>query len=114
MHDSECLSALHTRGFYKIHQLLAEQNKDICFGVIRDFNSIKFGNERVGRSRSVDTRDMEKFNEMIDFNSLEDISLVGSKFTMKSGRRSISDHRPIFTETIKIGGRNHSISLIGG
>ncbi|KAL8464844.1 hypothetical protein ACS0TY_034363 [Phlomoides rotata] len=67
--------------------------------------------ERVGRTSSWDIADISRFNNFIRGSDLTEIQLVGRSFTwyrpngskwpnvsLKGGRRSLSDHIPIFIE----------------
>ncbi|KAL8501199.1 hypothetical protein ACS0TY_020668 [Phlomoides rotata] len=105
-------------------QNLAEQYKDSCLYVMGDFNSIRYQEERRGRSASWDTRDMNKFNDFILQSNLNDIQLSGRFFSwyrpdgsckskldkvlvntywinkwphqvIKGGKRTVSDHCPL-------------------
>ncbi|XP_057780084.1 uncharacterized protein LOC130998691 [Salvia miltiorrhiza] len=93
-----------------------------------DFNSITFGNERVGRGLQFSTRDMQAFDNFIRANDLVEIRLQGRTFTWyqpngqckskldrflvndkwlevwpqtkaRGLQRTISDHCPILMET---------------
>ncbi|KAL8503272.1 hypothetical protein ACS0TY_022131 [Phlomoides rotata] len=100
---------------------------DSKLGIIEDFNTIRDTSERNGRNQNPDTRDMLKFNELITNSNLMEVQMIGKKYTwyrpdgtckskldrflvndawrnmwprqiLRGGRRTISDHRPIFLE----------------
>ncbi|KAL8481255.1 hypothetical protein ACS0TY_027688 [Phlomoides rotata] len=110
--------------------LAAEQFKDSRVGIITDFNTIREPCDRSGRRQNTDTKDMNKFDDFINISNLTEIKLSGKKFTwyrpdgtckskldrflvndewrnmwpkqvLKGGRRTISDHRPIYLEEAK-------------
>lgn len=62
-------------------QVLVEQNQDVCVCIVGDFNTIRFREERVGRSRSFDPRETEKFEDFITQSNLFDVPLRGRFFT---------------------------------
>ncbi|KAL8477710.1 hypothetical protein ACS0TY_029852 [Phlomoides rotata] len=107
--------------------LVAEQLKDSRVGIIGDFNSIREPSERSGKRQISDPTDMNNFDDFINLSNLMEIKLFGKKFTwyrpdgtcktkldrilvneewnttwpnqiLKEGRRTISDHRPIYLE----------------
>ncbi|KAL8468941.1 hypothetical protein ACS0TY_031951 [Phlomoides rotata] len=113
------ISEWHCRG------MLVNSNEMMC--VIGDFNAIRDDTDRVGRSTHFDDRDMVKFNNMIEGSDLTEIPLVSRCYTwyrsdgtckskldrllgnpnwlikwpnviLKGGKRSFSDHIPIFFE----------------
>ncbi|KAL8487237.1 hypothetical protein ACS0TY_023782 [Phlomoides rotata] len=106
---------------------LAEQCKNECFGVIGDINAIKDPSERVGKGLTEDKKDMDKFGDFIEESQLWEMPLVGKRFNwyrpdgsckskldrfliyedwmlnwpsqkLRGGRRSLSDHKPIYVE----------------
>lgn len=108
-------------------QLIADQYAEDCMCIIGDFNSIRDVDERRGRGQYEDENDMERFNNFIGDNNLIEVQLTGKRFTwyrpdgtckskldrmlvnstwcrswpnqiLKDGRRSLSDHIPIFIE----------------
>lgn len=110
--------------------ILATQRKDDYFCVIGDFNCIRSIAERVGRNESWNTSDMDCFNNFIEGNNLIEVRISGRSFTLyrpdgsckskldrmfvnaewiskwpnqtlKGGRRTLSDHCPIFIEANK-------------
>ncbi|KAL8461410.1 hypothetical protein ACS0TY_032759 [Phlomoides rotata] len=112
---------------WEVIEALAEQNSNEMMCVIGDFNAIRDDTDRVGRSTHFDDRDMVKFNNMIEGSDLTKIPLVSRCYTwyrsdgtckskldrllgnpnwlikwpnviLKGGKRSFSDHIPIFFE----------------
>ncbi|XP_057779792.1 uncharacterized protein LOC130998391 [Salvia miltiorrhiza] len=57
------------------------QNRVSPICIAGDFNSIRFGNERVGRGSQFSTRDMQAFDNFIRANDLVEIRLQGRTFT---------------------------------
>ncbi|KAL8552573.1 hypothetical protein ACS0TY_001312 [Phlomoides rotata] len=117
----------HRWDLWETLSALAEQCKNDYFGIISDFNSIKEPSERVGKSLSVNMRDIGKFKEFIEESQLLEMNMIGKRFTwyrpdgtcrskldkflvneewnrkwpsqkLRGGKRSLSDHRPIFVE----------------
>ncbi|KAL8476236.1 hypothetical protein ACS0TY_028771 [Phlomoides rotata] len=111
-------------------ELVADQLKDARLGIIGDFNSIKDPSKRSGQRRNIDPTDMNKFEDIINNSNLTEIKLSGKKFTwyrpdgtcktkldrilineewsnswpnqiLKGGKRTISDHMPIYLEIKK-------------
>lgn len=107
--------------------ILVSQCKDDCLCLIGDFNLIRSERERNGRAVIWNRTDMANFNNFIEGNNLVDLQLNGKTYTwyrpngsfksrldrmivneewvlkwpnvvLKAGRRTLSDHRPIFVE----------------
>ncbi|KAL8476393.1 hypothetical protein ACS0TY_028896 [Phlomoides rotata] len=49
--------------------------------VVRDFNSIRSSEERVGRREMVDSREIKRFEDFISRSNLHELQLVGRSFT---------------------------------
>ncbi|KAL8545034.1 hypothetical protein ACS0TY_005295 [Phlomoides rotata] len=123
-------SATHRCELWEILQALVRQvgTESIC--IIGDFNAIREESEGVGRSRYWDRGEMEKFNDFIERSDLVEVQLVGRRFTwyrpdgtckskldrllvnstwlnnwsgsiLRGGKRSLSDHVPIYIEGSK-------------
>lgn len=107
--------------------ILIEQRKDECLCLIGDFNSIHSRSERSGSGSYWNRGDIANFNNFILDNNLVDLQLSRRKYTwyrpngtcksrldrmlvnaewvskwlnlvLLGGRRTLSDHRPIFIE----------------
>lgn len=108
-------------------RILAEQCIGEYLCVVGDFNSIRAEEERVGRGNNWDMNDIQSFNDFIANSNLLDLRLSGRSFTwyrpdgsckswldrmlvneewigkwphavLKGGRRTLSDHCPIYIE----------------
>ncbi|KAL8477136.1 hypothetical protein ACS0TY_029438 [Phlomoides rotata] len=62
---------------WELIKALADQHSTDKVCIIGDFNVIRGEKERIGRSSFYDTRDMDKFNKMIEGSDLTEIPLVG-------------------------------------
>lgn len=109
--------------------LLANQYSDECLCIVGDFNAVREIDERRGRGHSWDNNDILNFNNFVLGSNLMEIQLVGRSFTwyhpdgtckskldrmlvnltwsqtwpnqlMKGGKRSLSDHVPIFIDEV--------------
>ncbi|KAL8462975.1 hypothetical protein ACS0TY_033030 [Phlomoides rotata] len=111
-------------------QALVWQNGTEVIGIIGDFNTIREESDMVGRSNQWDRNEMDRFNNFIEGCDLSEVQLVGRRFTwyrpdgtcnskldrllvntnwinkwtgqiLRGGKRSLSDHVPIFIEGCK-------------
>ncbi|KAL8501264.1 hypothetical protein ACS0TY_020713 [Phlomoides rotata] len=61
--------------------LVVEQYKDVCVGIIGDFNALREPSERFGKRHGIDQKDMEKFEDFIKVSNLTEIQLIEKKYT---------------------------------
>ncbi|KAL8500765.1 hypothetical protein ACS0TY_020375 [Phlomoides rotata] len=89
---------------------VAEQYNDTCVGIIRDFNAIREPGEICGRSQNTVVKAMDKFEDFINLSNLTELKMIRKKYTvdknwltqvLKGGRRTLSNHRPIYIEERK-------------
>ncbi|KAL8498771.1 hypothetical protein ACS0TY_021917 [Phlomoides rotata] len=112
---------------WEILRSLVRQIGTASLCIIGDFNMIREESERVGRAGYWDIGEMERFNNFIEGSDLVEIQLVGRRFTwyrpdgmckskldcmlvnsnwlnkwsgaiLRGGKRSLSDHIPIYIE----------------
>ncbi|KAL8533869.1 hypothetical protein ACS0TY_010050 [Phlomoides rotata] len=115
---------------WEILQALVRQATTERICIVGDFNTIREESERVGRATSCDRNEMARFNSFIDGCDLMEVQLVGRRYTwyrpdgtckskldrllvnsnwlnkwpdvmLKGGKRSLSDHVPIYIEGCK-------------
>lgn len=107
--------------------IILAQRRDDCVCLIRDFNSVRAVHERNGSGNTWNRHDMDSFNNFIEGSNLIHLPQAGRKYTwyrsnstcksrldrmivneewlskwpsavLKCGRRSLSDHCPIFVD----------------
>lgn len=118
----------HRNSLWDQLSIFVSQRVNDCVCLVGDFNCIRNVRERCGSSSSWNSSDMRNFNNFIEGNNLMDLNLSGRTFTwyrpngtcksrldrmivnaecvnkwpaqvLKGGRRTLSDHCPIFVES---------------